>query len=197
MERYKEKCQLGNDVLVLDGSRYTINDIAKLPEEVAAYKTAQKHDDKHLAFHGEFSPCSNFHVSHFIWKDKTFHCTEQYIQYQKAILANDTKTADEILTCETALEAKRLGYKIHGFDMQKWSTEGYTICQEGIRCKFVQNPLLLQMLKSTGDKILIEASPDKLWGTGIGLRDNQALNPSYWHSTGWMSTILMDIRDNT
>ena len=81
--------------------------------------------------------------------------------------------------------------------MQKWSNKGYTICQEGIKCKFVQNPLLLQMLKAAGNKVIIEASLDKLWGTGVGLWDNQALNPSYWHSTGWMSTILMDIRDNT
>ena len=112
-------------------------------------------------------------------------------------MADDKKTAEDILKCDTALDAKRLGYKINGFDMHKWSTEGYNICHEGIKSKFVQNPLLLQMLKATGDKVIVEASTDKLWGTGIGLGDNQALNPSYWHSTGWMSSILMDIRDNT
>ena len=112
-------------------------------------------------------------------------------------MADDNRTAEDILKCDTALEAKRLGYRINGFNMQKWSTEGYNICQEGIKSKFAQNPLLLQMLKATGQKVIVEASTDKLWGTGIGLRDNQALNPSYWHSTGWMSSILMDIRDNT
>ena len=81
--------------------------------------------------------------------------------------------------------------------MQKWSTDGYNLCHEEIKAKFVQNPLLLQMLKSTDTKVIVEASPHKLWGTGIGLRDNQALNPSHWHSTGQMSSILMDIRDNT
>ena len=102
-------------------------------------------------------------------------------------MSNDNHTVD----------AKCLGYKISGFDMQKWSTEGYAVCLDGIRCKFMQNPLLLQMLKATGNKIIVEASTDKLWGTGIDLRDNQALNPDQWHSTGWMSSILMDIRDNT
>ena len=61
---------------------------------------------------------------------------------------------------------------------------------------FVQNPLLLQMLKATGNKVIVEASTDKLWGTGVGLRDNQVLNPNHWHNVGWMSSILMDIRDN-
>ena len=112
-------------------------------------------------------------------------------------MAEDKKTAEDILKCDTALDTKRLGYKINGFDMHKWSMEGYNICHDGIKSKFVQNPLLLQMLKVTGDKVIVEASTDKLWGTGIGLRDNQALNPSYWHSTGWMSSILMEIRDNT
>ena len=194
--KYKDKCRLENDTLILDGNRYTIDDIASLPEEVAAYKSAQKVDDSRLAFHGEFSPFSNFHKSPFIWKEHSFHCAEQFIQYQKAMMADDTRAAEDILRCDTALEAKRLGYRINDFNMQKWSTEGYDICHEGIKSKFVQNPLLIQMLKATGHKLIVEASTDKLWGTGIGLRDNQVLNPNHWHSTGWMSSILMDIRDN-
>ena len=78
--------------------------------------------------------------------------------------------------------------------MQKWSTEGYAVCLDGIRCKVMQNPLLMQMLKTTGNKIIVEASTDKLWGTGINLRNNQAFNPNQWQSTGW---ILKDICDNT
>ena len=150
-----------------------------------------------LAFHGEFSPFSNFHKSPFIWKHINFHCAEQFIQYQKAVKANDIIVAEEILKCDQALEAKKLGYRINGFNMQKWLTEGYDICHEGIKSKFVQNPLLLQMLKATGKKVIVEASTDKLWGTGVGLRDNQVLNPNHWHNVGWMSSILMDIRDNT
>ena len=196
-QKYKDKCRLENDILVLDGNRYTIDDIATLPEEVAAYKSAQKVDDNSLAFHGEFSPFSNFHKSPFIWKQVNFHCAEQFIQYQKAVTANDTIVVEEVLKCGTALEAKKLGYRIKGFNMQKWSTEGYDICHEGIKSKFVQNPLLLQMLKATGKKVIVEASTDKLWGTGVVLRDNQVLNPNRWHNVGWMSSILMDIRDNT
>ena len=174
-----------------------LGDIAKLPEEVAAYKSAQKVDDNRLAFHGEFSPFNNFHRSHFIYNQLNFHCTEQFIQYQKAVMSNDNHTADEILKCETPFDAKHLGYKMSGFYMQKWSTEGYAVCFDGIRCNFMQNPLLMQMLKATDNKIIVEASTDKLWGTGIDLRDNQSLNPDHWHSTGWMSSILMDIHDNT
>ena len=129
-----------------------------LPEEVATYKSAQKVGDSRLAFHGEFSPFSNFHKSPFTWNQYNFHCVEQFIQYQKAVMADDNRTAADILKCDTALEAKRLGYRINGFNMQKWSTEGYDICHEGIKSKFAQNPLLLQMLKATGQKVIVEAS---------------------------------------
>ena len=64
-------------------------------------------DDSRLAFHGEFSPFSNFHKSPFKWKQHRFHCTEQFIQYQKAVTADDARVAEEILKCDTALEAKR------------------------------------------------------------------------------------------
>ena len=138
-----------------------------LPEEVAAYKSALKVDENRLAFHGEFSPFSNFCKSPFIWNHYNFYCAEQFIQYQKAVMADDRKTAEDILKCDTALDAKRQGYKINGFDMHKLSTEGYNICHEGIKSKFVQNPLLLQMLKVTGDKVIVEASTDKLWGTHV------------------------------
>ena len=62
--RYKDKCRLENDTLILDGNRYTIDDIATLPKEVAAYKSAQKVDENRLTFHGEFGPFSNFHKVH-------------------------------------------------------------------------------------------------------------------------------------
>ena len=53
------------------------------------------------------------------------------------------------------------------------------------------------MLKSTAPKILVEATSDRLWGTGISLRDHQALNPDKWHNKGWMSMMLMGIRDGS
>ena len=39
---YKDKCRLENDVLILNGNRYTIDDIANLPEEIAAYNRLKK-----------------------------------------------------------------------------------------------------------------------------------------------------------
>ena len=191
----KDKCKLVDDSLILNGSKYTVDNILSLPEEVAAYKAAQKSNETHIAFYGEFRPYSNFHPCQFTVNHHTFHCSEQFIQYQKALMFSDSTMANEILKCETTIDAKRLGYKLNEFDMKRWSADGCSICLDGIREKFVQNPNLLCMLKATAPKLLTEASSDRLWQTVVDLWDHQCLNQDKWYSTGWMSAILADIQD--
>ena len=139
---YREKSKLENDKLVINGTRYTLNDLHKLPEDLSAYKAAERQNE-YLAFHGEFSPLSNFHLSPFKIANQRFHCTEQYIQYKKAMHFGDNLTANQIIQCMDVFEAKRLGYRVTGFDMQQWKEHGYDLCIEGIRAKFHQNHNLM------------------------------------------------------
>ena len=119
----KDKSKL-DDYLVINGTRYSINEINKLPEEIAAYKSAQKMDDHTLAFHREFSPFSNFHPCRFMVNHQSFHSSEQFLQYQKALMFGDSMVANQILQCENAYAAKRLGYCINGFDMKRLANDG-------------------------------------------------------------------------
>ena len=66
--------------------------------------------------------------------------------------------------------------------------------KESIHEKFLQNPPLLSMLETTTPKILAEATQDKLWGTGIKLRDTYALDTEKWPGPGWLSRMLHTIR---
>ena len=125
-----------------------------------------------------------------------FSTAEHWIQYTKSKLFGDELTATSILNCETVRDAKRLGYKIQGYNSKIWYEKGYDLCQPGIKAKYHQNPTLLNMLRTTSPKLLVESSPDKIWGTGISLKDNDALNKEKWYNTGWLSTMLVDIRDN-
>ena len=105
-------------------------------------------------------------------------------------------TSELILNSENAREAKKLGYKIQGYEPATWYEKGYDLCLPGIKAKFQQNPNLLQMLKTTTPKVLVESTPDKTWGTGVPLNQPDPLNPEKWHNQGWLSRMLMDIRDN-
>ena len=104
---YCEKCKLNNDKLIINGNSYQIEDISKLPADLAAYKAAEKLNDTHLVFAGELSPYSNFHHSPFVVNGQRFHSSEQWVQYQKALTFGDSFTANQILQCETPLECKK------------------------------------------------------------------------------------------
>ena len=191
---YRDKSRLINDKLIINGKSYQIEDIANLPTDLAAYKATEKSNDTHIIFSGELSPYSNFHHSPFTINGQQFHSGEQWIQYQKALTFGDSFTANQILQCETPLECKKLGYTINGVDKEKWSNIGYEKCFDGIREKFLQNPPLLSMLKTTTPKILAEATQDRLWGTGIKLHDTCALDIEKWTGPGWSSRMLHTIR---
>ena len=193
--KYKDKCKLQGDKLVVDGVKYTVNTLGSLPLELAAYQAAEKRDDKALVFHGEWSPYSKFHPSPFLVDGVLFKSAEHYIQYQKSLFFGDSIMANQILKRQTPIEAKRLSYNIADFNIQHWMKEGYALCEKGIREKFMQNTPLLEMLKNTGSLILTEASKDKTWGTGIPLHDINALHTSKWKNKGWLSSILMTIQD--
>ena len=76
-------------------------------------------------------------------------------------------------------------------------SDGYEVCFGGVREKFMQNQSLLQLLKTTSPKVLAEATTNRLWGTGIALWDSCALQTDKWHSSGWLSHMLMTIRDES
>ena len=51
-------------------------------------------------------------------------------------------------------------------------------------------------LLATDNMMIAEASRDKLWGTGIPLNDKDALTREKWENPGWLSRILINIRDD-
>ena len=103
--------------------------------------------------------------------------------------------ANLILATDDPIEAKKLGKSIVGYDENRWKEVGLELVRPGIKAKFKQNPLLLQMLQTTHPKTIAEATYDKTWGTGIQLDSPDALIEEKWYIKGWMSDILTSIRD--
>ena len=194
---FRDKSKLIDDRLIVNGVTYTVNNLHQLPPELAPYKATQKVNDSTIGFIGELSPWSNFHKSPFTLNGLKFNTAEHWIQYTKSKLFGDKLTSVTILNCETARDTKRHGYKIQGYDPKTWYEKGFELCKPGIKAKFNQNPNLLKMLKTTSPKLLVESSSDKVWGTGIPLKDTNALNREKWYNVGWLSTMLTDIRDNS
>ena len=112
------------------------------------------------------------------------------------MLFGDSCTANKKLQSDSPQECKCLSYQINGVNNKKWRAEGFELCLKGVEAKFKQNRELSSMLKMTEPKTLLEASNDRLWGTGISLNDTHVLDSRRWHRKGWLSEMLHIVRDN-
>lgn len=112
---------------------------------------------------------------------------------QKAILFKDDKVLSSIMKATTQKEIKSLGRKISNFNQQSWDKNKSNIVYNGNHLKFSQNLELLEVLLSTGDSIIAEASPtDRIWGIGMSARKD--LTKNEWKGENLLGEVLMDVR---
>lgn len=132
----------------------------------------------------------------FSYKDEDYNCAEQYMMAQKACLFGDMEVYDEIIKSSNPKEIKALGRKIKNFDEQIWDREKYDIVLKGNYFKFDQNKELRDYLLSTGDSIIVEASPyDGIWGIKMSADDEQVNNPLNWKGQNLLGFALMEVRN--
>jgi len=61
--------------------------------------------------------------------------------------------------------------------------------------KFSQHPELGQFLLATGERVLVEASPqDRVWGVGLTADDERAASPRTWRGLNLLGFALMEVR---
>ena len=87
----------------------------------------------------------------------TFHTVEQYTLYRKARLFGDAAAAVYIMAVQAG--EPPCGQCVRGFDRATWQANARAIVAEGCWHKFSQNPRIAQILLSTGDRPLVDASP--------------------------------------
>ncbi|MFR7476962.1 NADAR family protein [Frisingicoccus sp.] len=126
----------------------------------------------------------------------TYTSAEQYMMAEKAKLFGDEEIRSEILCTSDPRKCKALGRKVRNFDKAVWNKEKEHIVRKGNTKKFLQNSALRSFLLSTGDKVLVEASPtDRVWGIGLGKNNSDALDPQKWRGQNLLGFALMNVRD--
>lgn len=149
--------------------------------------------DTHIFFWG--SVFSNWYISEFDYKGHHFHNTEQAFMWEKAMHFNDDEMAQLILATPNPRENKALGRKVRGFDVEKWIIISFPIMVAVNIEKYSQNYELKQILLSTDEKILVEASPyDKIWGIGLRQDDDNCLDETKWQGMNLLGKALMQVR---
>ena len=127
-------------------------------------------------------------------KPLEFHTSEQYMMYFKALLMGDDEVAEKILATKGPGEAKALGREVKNFDQQLWDANCDGVVERANLLKFSQNQRLKDVLLGTGDRELVETSPnDRIWG--IGFDTEHALdNVDKWGENR-LGKALMRVRD--
>ena len=125
-----------------------------------------------------------------------YKTAEHYMMAKKATLFGDTEILTQILAAEKPDVAKQLGRKVRNFDANLWEEKAFDYVTEGNFLKFSQHEKLRDFLISTGDKVIVEASPyDKIWGIGLSENSVESQNPSTWKGTNLLGFAIMEARD--
>ena len=125
----------------------------------------------------------------------TYSSAEQFMMAEKARLFGDIQTRKKILSTTSPEEVKNLGRMITGFDETKWALNRADIVLKGNTAKFLQNNSLREYLMTTGEMILVEASPyDPIWGIGLSEDDPHAAKPEQWKGLNLLGFALMIVR---
>lgn len=140
---------------------------------------------------------SQWYPSTFTVDDISYATAEHWMMAKKALLFKDEEILQKIIVAEKPAVAKALGREVKNFDAAVWDSSACSIVVEGNRHKFSQHENLLKFLLSTGNKILVEASPsDAIWGIGLPQDSNEAMNPFRWRGTNLLGFALMEVRDS-
>lgn len=160
----------------------------------------------HIYFWGSF--LSNFWLApttlEINGENTTFLSSEHAFMALKALTFNDLEAYEDIKKAPEARFAKAVGRRVKGLkggkwdaeDIQHWADKSYEAMVMAVYAKFSQNILLREALLDTGNKIIVEASPeDQIWGVGLHESDDAILDERNWRGTNWLGKALMEVRE--
>lgn len=149
--------------------------------------------DKYVFFWG--GTFSQWCPSYFIIDGVGYNCCEQYMMAKKALMFNDIEAYRNIMMEVGPAEQKAMGKQVTAFHKPTWEKYCRKIVYDANLAKFLQNPKMGKELLETGDREIVEASPeDTIWGIGMHERDSDILDKSKWRGKNWLGEAIMEAR---
>ena len=138
---------------------------------------------------------SQWWISPFVIDGERYATAEHWMMAGKARLFGDDEALARVLSNDDPVAAKQAGRGVRGYDDARWQARRYELVVDGNRAKFSQHVALGAFLLSTGDQVLVEASPvDAIWGIGLAADDPRAHDPAQWAGLNLLGFALMDVR---
>jgi ribA/ribD-fused uncharacterized protein len=183
------------DKLIVDKKTYTVESMSTLPSYLQPDKTTVIETDNAVVFFTQPAIFSNLHPIPIVIQGQSYTCNEQYFQQQKAVLFDDQQVAEQIMRESSPYEMMKLAKTIKNYKHSVWLQHVENTLFTANQAKYSQNQSAKAALLATGNKVLGEASSNKLYGTGIGLFSKDTTDCSKWTGKNLMGKILSDIRD--
>lgn len=143
-----------------------------------------------------FGELSQWYTSPFVIEGIRYETAEQYMMAKKALLAGDLEHYILIMHEKDPAQCKKYGKNVRALDVAAWNNCKEEVVYHANLAKFTQNPVLKDLLLSTGHKVLAEASPyDKIWGIGLEAANPDSADPTKWKGDNLLGKILMRIRE--
>ncbi|MEU3055490.1 NADAR family protein [Streptomyces griseus] len=142
------------------------------------------------------SSLSQWWPSPFTVDGVTYASAEHWMMAGKARIFGDPEAERAAVTAKSPAAAKKAGRLVRGFDEDVWIRERFALVVAGSVHKFGQDPELGGYLLSTGDRVLVEASPlDRIWGIGLAADDERVERPQQWRGLNLLGFALMEARE--
>ena len=199
LDKFKQKTSLSGEVLVIDGSHYTVEDLHNLPDELNIRQFSEKVNNDFYVFggiHSSANPFSNWYSCKIQHEGHTFKSVEQAYQFSKATYMNDVISAAKLRYTVNPGAAKRIGSKVAGINDSNWDTDKYTVMKELIVKKFTGNEELKTELVKTGTKTLVECGRDVNYACGLPITHKDIFSKTKWTGKNKLGDILCEVRSN-
>lgn len=152
---------------------------------------------------------SQWYPHQFSVNGRIYETAEQYMMSEKSLLFDDLDSYKAIMNESNPKICKQLGRKVQNFDSNIWNKSFREIIWHGNLGKLQGDIAFVNALLSTGDAVLVEASPvDDIYGAGLDkanlLNPDGTLKvlPQDWHIEGEtkqaennLGFVLMGLRD--
>ena len=197
LEKYKKKVFLNGDVLMIDGERYTVDNIHTVPRELHPRQFSEKKNDTHLMFggiHSVYNPLSNWYPCKVKFNDHEFDSSEQAYQWAKADYCKDVAAAEKLLYTTSPREAKDLGLTVTGLKESDWDKKKNGVMEQILKIKFKDNIDLQKYLLDTETIQLAEAGRDNYWAVGLAITRDDLFDTKKWKGHNWLGKLLTCVR---
>ena len=186
------RCTATRNSVTINDKKYTEENLDDLPSEFAVEKTKMKKMGDTLAYQSEHAPFSNLHPAKVLIGKRKYTSSEQAFRH---IRASDNKHHNI---------AARILWSRDPYDMmeqdknmvvtEEWKKKEDSVLFKCIFRKYEENEDLRDLLVSTGDLELAEATRSQKWATGASINSTM-MKTHTWTGENRQGKHTMKVRE--